>query len=68
VNGEYDAIKNCTKFTGHRIILERFKQQVVDGWGTYKDWVGVKYPGESWKEEGEWANLNFCGLVVWWNI
>jgi len=60
--------QNCTKFTIHRIVLKRFKQQVVDGRRTYKEWVRVKYTGEAWKEEGKWGNLNFCGWVVWWNI
>jgi hypothetical protein len=27
----------------------------------------VKYPGESWKEAGEWGNLNFSGWMVWSN-
>lgn len=33
-----------------------------------KTGVRVKYPGGSWKEEGKWGNLNFCGWVVWWSI
>jgi len=58
-----------TKFTVHRIVLERFKQQVLDGRGMYtKTGVRVKYPRESWKAEREWGNLNFCGWVVWRNI
>lgn len=55
-----------TKFTVQRIVLERFKQQVVDGRGTYKNWGKSEIPRrimEGRRKVGEPKLLRMGGVV-----